>query len=136
MATVFAGERLLNVQQLNDDSIGELSAYTYYTVPAGRWAKVKVHRVEFTNTDHAGNLLFGLIPFGDQTIMEGNNLNGASSFFASSGFKYEGGATTDTVGGGGEVEFIMSTGQTIQDSTASGTAGIEIWVTIQEFANP
>jgi len=142
MATIFSGERLKNVFQLVDDCFLVASPYNFYQVPAGRYAKVTVHHAQFGSgaTHNAAFLFFGDIPF--------NHIGGNNSIYSASGGANEieyfnssgdlGGTFADGVAMRGGVEFLMTTGQTITKTTASGSAGTghKIWITVQEFVNP
>jgi len=142
MATIFAGENLANVFQLNDNSQGDLNPHVYYTVPAGHWAKVTLHHAVFGSG--AGNngafLFFGLIPFNEigagGSLFDGSGGLNQLLQFNSSGML--GGVFGDGVAFSGAPKYIMSSSQTILKSTGSGGVGtgIEIFVTIQEFVNP
>jgi hypothetical protein len=140
MATIFSGERLLSVYQYTDDSNGTLGPHTFYTVPAGRYAKVTFHRVRFGNSasinTSSTTLEIGDIAFNKD---DANPLTGVYGGNGLRSFNSTGDIVTvdNDAAMRGAVEFIMTSGQTITKTTASGSdGGIEIWVTIQEFANP
>lgn len=138
MATVFAGERLLGITQLNDSSQGDLNPeYTYYTVPAGEWVKVTMHLAEcknFGSNANLGQLIMGVIPFADGAMFNSSGVGNAISLWSASGM-------IDTLSADyglapGPQTYILESGQRIYKNGASGTNGLEIWCTIQRFANP
>jgi len=113
MATVFEGDKLLAVKQINVATSG-----THYTVPAGRFARVKIVSIDLTTT----------------TLTIGN-YSEVSISIDYPNFGALGSATTTLQHAVGFLnkEFILLPTETI--ATAGGTTG-ELIATILEYEDP
>lgn len=111
MATFSGGETLVSVQKVSINATGTNT--TYYTVPAGRYAKINIQRASVT-TAPGDNVSFniGSIKI-DQTTMS-SGLNQAEK---------------DVV-----KEIIIFDGETIKDNGGAGTFTLDC--VIREFTQP
>jgi len=126
MATLFAGERLLDVDHLTGSG-----ASTYYTVPAGRWAKIRIYSVAFSGTSTGGNFIVGSFGF-DSTTYNASPTFGQTSRYNVSGSAIDPGSSQTAYNNPPLVEIVLKSGQTV----AGTNAGITAVFSVQEFANP
>ena len=107
MATFSGGETIVNVLSVSGSSIG-----TIYTVPAGRYAKIHVNKLDMADTgdriDFAGQSAFGPLRIGFVQVPSGMET--------------------------AVQEMILTAGQSI--SIASVVGNVPYQFAIREFNNP
>lgn len=141
MATVFSGERLLELKRINDTSVPTVGTYIFYTVPANRWARVEIEYIKIispTNFLDSSRLKFGVTVWDELARWRANN--GAPSGVY--GDKWQRSGNTEAQGVGaigtaGKLDFILLSGETIEEFVGSSAQqGYLLIATVREYANP
>lgn len=126
MATVFAGENLLDIDHI---SVTPGALTDHYTVPAGRWAKIRIYSVVFSGAASGNNVSVGDWNFDDDAYQGGGTF-GQQNRFNAGGWAIDLNTTNTNFAIPGILEIIIKEGQTV---TSSNTAMV---FSVQEYANP